>query len=92
MSNCKHCGQPLNVSVRNVVRALKSCPRCSSANGSYHVFHDHPSEFGTTPLRATDNTPDGAQSYCVPCRSGKTPKVGQECPNVLPALKRDEAI
>ncbi|MDH5935049.1 hypothetical protein AB4584_24230 [Vibrio splendidus] len=48
---------------------LKSCPHCSVANGSEHVFHRHPQNFGQTPARVSARNPDGDQSYCIDCRA-----------------------
>lgn len=70
MSICQHCQEALRQSQYRGNRTYKSCPRCSVANGKEHIFYEYPSKFGTTELRATANTPDGAQSYCVLCRSG----------------------
>ncbi len=47
----------------------KSCPHCSAANGSEHVFHRYPSDFGFTPARVSAKNPNGHQSYCNDCRS-----------------------
>jgi hypothetical protein len=72
MSLCKHCGKPLNQSqYRRRDRTYKSCPRCSVEDGEEHIYYEYPSCFGTTPLRSTESTPDGAQSYCQLCRGGK---------------------
>jgi len=73
MPDCQHCHQPLNVSQYNARRTVKSCPNCSTINGKHHVYYAYPDEFGTTALRATASTPDGAQSYCTACRGGQTP-------------------
>lgn len=80
---CEHCSEPLNRSVYNKGNTLKSCPRCSKANGQYHVFHPYPGDFGTTEKRASSNSPEGAQSYCVTCRGDGVPKQGKLCINVL---------
>jgi hypothetical protein len=69
MSNCVHCHKPLNQSQYNAGKTLKSCPKCSSDNGSEHVYYPYPAEFGTTSLRSSSGSPEGAQSYCVACRS-----------------------
>lgn len=69
MSNCRYCRNPLNESRYRQNREYKSCPKCSTEDGAEHVYYPYPSSFGTTPLRATPNTPDGAQSYCTRCRS-----------------------
>lgn len=47
----------------------KSCPHCTHANGSEHVFHRYPSAYGNTPARVTASNPDGHQSYCKNCRT-----------------------
>jgi hypothetical protein len=46
----------------------KSCPHCTQASGSVHVFHRYPSDFGNTPARVTARNPHGHQSYCNDCR------------------------
>jgi hypothetical protein len=50
---------------------FKSCPHCSEANGSVHVFHAYPSQYGHTPARVSAKNPHGYQSYCINCRSLK---------------------
>jgi len=80
---CKCCGKPLSTSIFKKKRTMKSCPACSNANGEYHVFHPYPSDFGTTPLRATEKNPDGPQSYCQSCRGENAPRKGTECKDVL---------
>lgn len=69
--NCKHCNLPLNQSVYSKDKTKKSCPKCSSKNGVYHVFYSYPQSFGITNLRSTPNHPEGPQSYCTPCRGVK---------------------
>jgi hypothetical protein len=49
----------------------KSCPHCTEANGSVHVFHPYPVQFGFTPARVTAKNPNGHQSYCISCRKLK---------------------
>ncbi len=53
----------------NTGEKYKSCPHCTEANGSVHVFHRYPSSFGNTPARVTARNPHGYQSYCKDCRS-----------------------
>ena len=69
MANCSHCAEPLTESQYR--DKYKSCPACSKADGQEHVYYSYPLGFGTTELRATSATPDGTQSYCVPCRGGQ---------------------
>lgn len=76
---CKHCGDDLSISVYNQERTMKSCPNCSQANQEYHVFHSYPSAFGTTNLRSSNNSPEGAQSYCTSCRAKHSPSSGILC-------------
>ncbi len=71
---CKCCGRKLNVGMIHKVdvntgQKFKSCPHCSDANGSEHVFHPYPAAFGKTPARKTARNPEGFQSYCYDCRS-----------------------
>lgn len=72
MALCKHCRKPLNQSQYSADKKYKSCPKCSVEGGEEHIYYPYPSSFGTTLLRATHNTPDGAQSYCIPCRGSET--------------------
>lgn len=74
MSTCRHCGQALNISQRDdeVNPKYKSCPSCSTNHGEEHIFYRHPEAFGTSERRVSPTTPDGAQSYCTRCRSGRT--------------------
>lgn len=72
MNICRHCGKPLNGSQYRLNREYKSCPKCSVEDGNEHIYYQYPSFFGTTPLRASQNTPDGAQSYCTRCRGKDT--------------------
>ena len=66
---CASCGEPLNRSRYSPSRDLKSCPECSVRNGS-HVFRPYPDAFGTSEMRASDEEPEGPQSYCSACRRG----------------------
>ena len=71
--SCVCCGKKLNVGMIHKTDPLtgkkfKSCPHCSDANGSEHVFHPYPASFGQTPARKTKKNPDGYQSYCYDCR------------------------
>jgi len=49
----------------------KSCGHCTEANGTEHVFHPYPAQYGRTPARVTAKNPDGNQSYCIDCRKLK---------------------
>lgn len=80
--NCNHCRVDLSRSIYNSDKTMKSCPKCSQANGQYHVFHPYPASFGVTDKRASSSSPEGAQSYCVNCRGGNPPKVGTLCRDV----------
>ena len=71
---CSCCGKKLNSGMihkkdPNTGQKFKSCPNCSAANGSEHVFHPYPSLFGKTSARVTAENPDGDQSYCIDCRA-----------------------
>ena len=70
---CNCCNKALNSGM--IIKAdqitgqrFKSCPHCSDANGSEHVFHHYPNSFGKTPARKSSQNPDGFQSYCIDCR------------------------
>ncbi len=69
---CNCCGKKLNSGMIHVNdqngQKFKSCPHCSDANGSEHVYHPYPNNFGKTPARKTARNPDGDQSYCIDCR------------------------
>lgn len=71
--NCRHCNKPLQKVQWADGDSWKSCPRCSTRNGSMHVFYRYPSYFGTTPDRATETRPEGPQSYCTVCRGNGDP-------------------
>lgn len=71
---CKCCTYPLNSGMIHkkdlaTGQKFKSCPHCSDANGTEHVFHPYPNSFGKTPRRVTKRNPDGDQSYCIECRA-----------------------
>ncbi|CCN32758.1 conserved hypothetical protein [Vibrio nigripulchritudo SO65] len=68
MANCSCCGKRLNLSLKTSDGRFKSCPRCSSTHGEYHVFLPYPGMFGTSEARVSDTNPDGIQSYCIDCR------------------------
>jgi hypothetical protein len=70
---CKSCNKTLSESQHKKGKTLKPCPQCSVNNGEYHVYYDYPVAFGTTPKRATQNSPEGAQSYCTSCRGNQEP-------------------
>jgi hypothetical protein len=68
------CTKPLNTGMLikkdpKTGAKYKTCGHCSSANGTEHVFHRYPLEFGNTPARITARNPDGFQSYCNSCRA-----------------------
>lgn len=66
---CKVCGKELRISVRKNVKGIdyKSCPECSGAHGSEHIFYND-TQFGFTDKRKTAKNPDGIQSHCTECR------------------------
>lgn len=72
MSKCKTCNNQLNQSIIKYFDTMKykSCPKCSSINGDYHIFYVYDIDFGFSTRRITNNNPDGIQSYCNRCRSG----------------------
>jgi len=70
---CRNCGRSLSYVQWAGVDRWKSCPRCSTRNGTEHVFYRYPEAFGTTPARATYHHPEGPQSYCSPCRGTGEP-------------------
>ncbi|MBS5979818.1 hypothetical protein [Dysgonomonas sp. Marseille-Q5470] len=76
---CNHCGEELNTSQYRENKTLKSCPSCSVANGSYHVYHKYEEDFGVTDKRSSSSSPEGAQSYCTNCRGGNPPRTGVLC-------------
>lgn len=70
---CRCCDKRLNVGTIQKTdpssgQIYKSCPHCSVANGSEHIFHTYPQSFGTTTARETNGNPEGFQSYCTDCR------------------------
>ena len=84
---CTHCGEPLNKAQFWGGRRLKSCPGCSKAHGSQHVFLPCPEAFGTSTRRVTGANPEGFQSHCTPCRGPKAPELaaGRLCSELPPA-------
>ena len=85
--SCTHCGLPLDESQFTDGKKWKSCPRCSQAHGSQHVFLPCPEAFGTTPRRVTGPNPEGFQSHCTPCRERNPPDLaaGTLCSDLVPA-------
>lgn len=81
--NCKHCGDALSKSIYNNNETLKSCPGCSKLNGSYHVFHSYPNNFGITDKRSSSKRPEGPQSHCERCRGGNPPSGGILCIDIV---------
>jgi len=74
--SCICCGSSLNSGMlhrKNLStgQKYKSCPHCTEANGSVHVFHLYPAQYGRTPARVTARNPHGHQSYCIDCRALK---------------------
>ena len=84
---CTHCGQPLDEAQFRNGTEWKSCPRCSQAHGSQHVFLLCPKEFGTSTQRVTGPNPEGFQSHCEPCRNDHEPDLaaGRLCSELPPA-------
>ncbi len=79
---CEYCKKELSESIYSKDKKLKSCPKCSTENGHFHVFKSYPDEFGKTPLRGSSNHPEGPQSYCTSCRGGQDPSGGILCNDV----------
>ncbi|MER2490316.1 hypothetical protein [Catenovulum sediminis] len=74
--SCTCCGEKLNSGMIHkkdpaTGQKYKSCPHCTEANGSVHVYHPYPANYGQTPARVTARNPHGNQSYCIDCRSLK---------------------
>lgn len=72
--SCSCCQGQLNTGMlkkkdKGTGEIYKSCPHCTDANGSEHIFHKYPAEFGFTPARVTARNPNGDQSYCKACRA-----------------------
>lgn len=67
-ATCAACGKRLNRSRYSTDGRWKSCPSCSTDNGTTHVFRPFPDAFGTTPARETGKNPVGIQSCCATCR------------------------
>lgn len=86
--DCHVCKHPLKESRWNADESLKSCPRCSQAHGSQHVYYANPDKFGTTPARASASHPDGVQSHCAACRAQHAPDSVEDsrtlCADVFP--------
>lgn len=76
---CRHCENPLSIVQWSAAENWKSCPHCSTRDGSEHVFYRYPDKFGTTAARASHKHPEGPQSYCIACRGNKEP----DCSEVM---------
>ena len=74
---CTHCGNILSEVQWKDSNNWKSCPHCSSRNGSEHIFYPYPESFGTTSARATREHPEGPQSYCTACRGKGEPDLAK---------------
>lgn len=72
---CAACGGQLNRTRYSTDGRWKSCPRCSSLQGTAHLYRRYPDDFGTTNERVTDDNPDGIQSYCQECRQKGEPSL-----------------
>lgn len=70
---CAVCSRPLRRSYYSRDRRYKSCPNCSGKDGVHHLYYPYPDAFGLSEARSTDETPDGAQSYCSACRRDEVP-------------------
>lgn len=69
---CQACALPLNRVVFADKRTWKSCPACSSSNGSFHVLYEYPRAF-----EQSGPTPGGRASQhghrdCAGCREEKS--------------------
>ena len=73
---CAHCQKLLNRARFSAAHDWKSCPNCSTTNGSEHVFWPYPTHFGETEVRAKGKNPGGLQSHCNDCRREKNPPSG----------------
>lgn len=72
MRMCKNCDRPLNESQYDSEHKYKSCPCCSTINGTEHIFFPYPINFGTTDTRKSSGHPEGPQSYCTSHRGNPT--------------------
>lgn len=70
---CTHCKALLNRQQFSADETWKSCPRCSTDDGSEHIFYQYPEAFGVTEKRASQTHPEGPQSYCTACRNNASP-------------------
>lgn len=87
---CSVCGSPLNRSQRDEAGFWKSCPGCSRRNRRVHIYHRFPDAFGVSVERVSGSDPEGAQSYCVGCRSsgGPRPRDPRRCGEIVPVRRR----
>lgn len=84
MGDCGHCGRKLKESVYSSNGQMKSCPKCSDADGTEHVLWPL-EEFGESSARVTPDNPKGIQSYCAVHRapqSGGLREGGTSCSSV----------
>jgi len=71
---CDRCSRKLRQSQYSADRQWKSCPSCSTRDGVVHIYYRYPDVFGQSEARESDDTPDGAQSWCQACRTGELPR------------------
>lgn len=87
---CEHCEKSLTASQYRDRKRLKSCPKCSAADGQQHVFLAFPDAFGpveeAVPAADGAAAPTGAPSHCAACRAGTEPTRAQtRCDALGPA-------
>lgn len=81
---CANCSEELVESQWSDDEGWKSCPRCSTEEGSaVHVFHRYPSDYGQSVPRGSGPHPDGPQSHCLECRDRGAVGDTKLCPEVV---------
>lgn len=83
---CGVCGKTLDKSRRGFDSAWKACVRCSTNDGTEHVFYQYPDAFGGDDAHASDEDSARMQGDCNWCRSGRVapPGTARRCAEIEP--------
>lgn len=69
---CQACALPLKRVVFADKRTWKSCPACSSNNGSFHVLYEYPRSFEQSGPMPGSRTAQHGHRDCAGCREEKS--------------------
>lgn len=84
---CGVCGKTLDKSRRSFDGAWKACVRCSTNDGTEHIFYPYPGGFSDTDPHASEDDSASIGSDCLWCRSDSIAPVGtaRHCGGLEPA-------